>query len=162
MRLGWRREALATALQAEKLVLDRLQAIRAVPYFRWAVQCADEWRFAEAYPFTYDLSDLARYYVAWDRLMRHWEEVIGEWLSVSCEELVASQERVSRKIVMHCGLDWQEGCLNFHSNSAAVSTASAPQVRRPLYSDSVGKWRRYPDPLEPLARGLEANGIPVR
>jgi hypothetical protein len=119
--------------------------------------------FADAYPFTYDLRDLSRYYVAWERLMRHWESVIGEaWLSVSYEELVTDQEGVSRKIVSHCGLAWEERCLDFHSNSAAVATASAAQVRRPLYSESVGKWRRYADQLEPLARDLEANCISVR
>ncbi len=119
--------------------------------------------FADAYPFTYDLSDLSRYYVAWDRLMRHWESVIGDaWLSVSYEELVADQERVSRKMVAHCGLEWEERCLDFHRHSGAVTTASAAQVRRPLYSESVGKWRRYADQLEPLARELEANGISVR
>ena len=119
--------------------------------------------FADAYPFTYDLRDLSRYYVAWERLMRHWESVIGDaWLSVSYEELVTDQEGVSRKIVSHCGLAWEERCLDFHSNSAAVATASAAQVRRPLYSESVGKWRRYADQLEPLARDLEANCISVR
>jgi tetratricopeptide (TPR) repeat protein len=119
--------------------------------------------FADAYPFTYDLRDLSRYYVAWDRLMRHWESVIGDaWLSVSYEELVADQEGVSRKIVAHCGLAWEERCLDFHSHPAAVTTASAAQVRRPLYSESVGKWRRYADQLEPLALELEANGISVR
>ena len=119
--------------------------------------------FADAYPFTYDLRDLARYYVAWDRLMRHWESVIGDaWLSVSYEELVGNQEGVSRRILSHSGVAWDDGCLSFHSNSAAVSTASAAQVRRPLYSDSIGKWHRYAAQLEPLARELEANGIAVR
>lgn len=119
--------------------------------------------FADAYPFTYALTDLSRYYVAWDRLMRHWESVIGDaWLSVSYEELVADQEGVSRKIVAHCGLAWEKRCLDFHSHSGAVATASAAQIRRPLYAESVGKWRRYADQLEPLARDLEANGISVR
>lgn len=119
--------------------------------------------FADAYPFSYDLGDLSRYYVAWDRLMRHWESVIGDaWLSVNYEELVSDQEGVSRRIVAHCGVAWEEPCLSFHSNAAAVSTASAAQVRRSLYSDSVGRWRRYAAQLEPLARELEAHGISVR
>lgn len=119
--------------------------------------------FAAAYPFTYDLTDLARYYVAWERLMRHWQDVIGEaWLSLGYEDLVGDQEGMSRKIVAHCGLAWEDRCLDFHTGSAPVTTASAVQVRRPLYSDSVGKWRAYATELEPLARHLEANGIPVR
>ena len=116
--------------------------------------------FAAAYPFTYDLMDLARYYVAWDRLMRHWETVIGDaWLPVNYEGLVTEQEGVSREIVAHCGLDWEDRCLDFHNSSTAVTTASAVQVRQPLYADSVGKWRAYSRELEPLTRYLESNGI---
>ena len=101
--------------------------------------------------------DLARYYVAWDRLMRHWEAVIGDaWLPVNYEELVADQKGVSRRIVAHCGLDWEDRCLDFHNSSVAVTTASAVQVRQPLYADSVGKWRAYARELEPLARYLES------
>jgi thioredoxin-like negative regulator of GroEL len=119
--------------------------------------------FAAAYPFTYDLDDLCRYYVAWERLMRHWEAVIGEaWLPVSYEELVSDQERVSRRIVSHCGLSWQDRCLEFHRGPVAVTTASAVQVRRPVHAASVGKWRHYASYLEPLALYFEANGISVR
>jgi tetratricopeptide (TPR) repeat protein len=119
--------------------------------------------FAAAYPFTYDLEDLSRYYVAWDRLMRHWESVLGEaWLTVSYEELVADQEGVSRRIVAHCGLDWEQRCLEFHTHTAPATTASAVQVRRPLYAESVGKWRRYENQLASLARHLESHGVPIR
>jgi tetratricopeptide (TPR) repeat protein len=118
--------------------------------------------FAAAYPFTYSLTDLSCYYVAWDRLMRHWERVIGDaWLSVNYEDLVADQERVSRKILADCGLAWQDRCLDFHANSAAVTTASARHVRSPLYADSVGKWRSYARELEPLALYLKAHGISI-
>lgn len=66
--------------------------------------------FATAYPFTYDLDDLGRYYVAWDRLVRHWEAVLGPaWLSVSYEKLVTAPDIVSRQILAHCGLGWEEG-----------------------------------------------------
>jgi tetratricopeptide (TPR) repeat protein len=116
--------------------------------------------FSAAYPFTYDLMELARYYVAWDRLMRHWRELIGSaWLEVSYEELIADQGCVSRRIIAHCGLDWEERCLRFHCSPAAVTTASAVQVRQPLYADSVGRWRAYARELEPLARHLKENGI---
>jgi tetratricopeptide (TPR) repeat protein len=119
--------------------------------------------FATAYPFTYDLGELCRYYVAWKRLMRHWEGVIGEaWLPVSYEDLVSDQEGVSRRIVSHCGLSWEDRCLEFHRRPAAVTTASAVQVRRPVYSDSVGKWRHHVHDLEPLVRCFEANGMSVR
>jgi hypothetical protein len=94
--------------------------------------------------------------------MRHWERVIGDvWLPVKYEDLVADQEGVSRKILAHCGLAWQDACLDFHAHSAAVTTASARHVRSPLYSDSVGKWRSYASELEPLALYLKAHGISV-
>ena len=119
--------------------------------------------FAAAYPFSYDLGDLSRYYLAWAHLMRHWENLIGAaWLSVSYEELVSGQDRVSRKMIEHCGLDWEPQCLDFHTRAAAVTSASATQVRRPLYADSVGKWRHYADQLDPMARYFEAHGIAVR
>ena len=119
--------------------------------------------FAAAYPFSYDLGDLGRYFVAWRRLMSHWQSVIGtSWLSVDYEALVADPENVTRRIVAHCGLSWEPQCLEFHSRAGGVTTASAAQVRRPISAESVGKWRHYARQLEPLARYLEDNGVTVR
>jgi hypothetical protein len=118
--------------------------------------------FANAYPFTYDLADLGRYYTGWQRLMRYWEDTIGDaWLSVSYEELVSNQETVSRRMLDHCGLAWDERCLHFHEQTAAVTTASAAQVRNPMYPESIGRWRRYSRELGPLARHFETNGISI-
>ncbi len=101
-------------------------------------------KFASAYPFTYDLIELAHYYVAWDRLMRHWEDVIGDqWLSLTYEDLVSDQETYTRILISHCGLAWDDKCLQFERNVQPVSTASAVQVRQPLYTESVGRWRAY-------------------
>ena len=114
--------------------------------------------FTGAYPFSYDLADLGRYYVAWHRLMRHWQAVLGErLLIVHYEDLVQNQEQVSRRLLAHCGLEWQEACLAFDAQPGAVTSASAVQVRRRLYSTSVGKWRRYERQLAPLARILDAH-----
>jgi len=117
-------------------------------------------RFAGAYPFSYDLSEIASYYVAWRQLMRHWETTIGDaWLTVDYEDLVTNQEKVSRRILAHCELSWEEQCLEFHRSRTAVTTASAAQVRRKMYPDSIRRWRSYATELEPLARYLEANGV---
>ena len=119
--------------------------------------------FAAAYPFTYDLMDLARYYLAWNRLMAHWQDLLGDaWLRVSYEELVRAPEAVSRRIIAHCNLAWETDCLDFHAQPGAVTTASAAQVRRPVYPDSIGRWRAYSTELKPLRHYLEANGIAVR
>jgi tetratricopeptide (TPR) repeat protein len=118
--------------------------------------------FAAAYPFTYDLYDLARYYVAWERLMGHWATVIGDaWLTVRYEDLIADQEAVTRTVLEHCQLAWDPSCIDFKNRLGAVSTASAVQVRRPLHANSVGKWRHYSRQLEPIATYLERNGILV-
>ncbi len=119
--------------------------------------------FASAYPFSYDLMDLARYYVAWDRLMSHWAMDIGSaWLALSYEDLISEQEKYTRTLLSHCGLEWEPQCLDFHNDSRPVTTASAAQVRRPLYPDSVGRWRAYERELEPLIGYLESHGIHCR
>ena len=115
--------------------------------------------FTAAYPFSYDLHDLGRYYCAWQRLMRHWEAVLGEaLLVVRYEDLVANQEAVSRRMISHCGLEWQDACLTFQQQQRPVVTASAVQVRRPMYATSVGKWRNYARQLSGLSRELAALG----
>lgn len=116
--------------------------------------------FASAYPFTYDLVELARYYIAWDKLMRHWEGLIGSsWLTVSYEDVVLNQRECTRSLLAHCSLMWEANCLAFHDNTQPVATASAVQVRRPLYADSIGAWRAYAEELQPLMRYLEHNGV---
>jgi hypothetical protein len=116
--------------------------------------------FAAAYPFSYDLGDLARYYVAWDALMRHWAENLGaSWHEVSYEDLVHSPHATVRRALEHCKLPWDHNCLKFHNDASPVATASAVQVRQPLYTESVGKWRSYAKELEPLASYLRQHGI---
>ncbi len=111
-------------------------------------------------PFSYDLGDLAAYQLAYLALMDHWRAVLpGRFLDVDYESLIADQAAVSHRIIDHCGLDWQDVCLNFHQNVSPAATASAAQVRQPLYSTSVGLWRRHAQSLAPLAAGLEAGGV---
>ena len=118
--------------------------------------------FVDAYPFSYDLVELARYYVAYDRLMRHWDTVLpGVIHKVAYESLVADFESEARRLVDFCGLDWQSQCLAFYENPEASLTASNIQVRKPVYSSSVGKWRHYREQLEPLAKTLRDAGIGI-
>lgn len=116
--------------------------------------------FKDAYPFSYDLADLGTYYLAYDALMRHWEKVVPYgFLRVDYEAVVADPEQQARQIVAYCGLQWEAGCLDFHTNSSASKTASATQVRRPVYADSVAKWRRYETLLAPLLAQFERAGL---
>jgi hypothetical protein len=111
--------------------------------------------FAAGQTFSYDLQDLGRYYRAYLSLMDHWDAVLpGKVLHVQYEQVVAEPEREIRRLLAHCGLDFEPECLNFHATRRAVRTASAEQVRQPLYSSSVGHWRHFERELEPLARAL--------
>lgn len=110
-----------------------------------------------AVPYSYDLGELGRYYRAYHRLMAHWRDVLPESaiLEVDYENLVADLETQARRIVAYCGLPWDDGCLSFHESRQSIKTASAVQVRQPLYRTSVGRWRDIaPDLLRPLRAAL--------
>ncbi|MGF7156567.1 tetratricopeptide repeat-containing sulfotransferase family protein [Novosphingobium gossypii] len=112
------------------------------------------------YAYSYDLMDTARYYARFHRLMERWGALWpGAVLQLSYEGLVADQEGETRRLLAHCGLDWDPACLDFHKNRAAVATPSAAQVRRPINSDGVGKWRAYAAALEPARRWLAQQGL---
>jgi len=118
--------------------------------------------FKDGYPFSYQLDELGRYYVAYDRLMRHWAEKLpGAILELRYEDLVKDVRSQSQRLLEFCGLGWEEACADFHLNERAITTASAAQVRRPLYGSSVSLWQHYRAQLEPLAQQLEAAGIDV-
>ena len=114
------------------------------------------------YDYSYDLAEIAEYYVRFDRLMAFWRDRLpGRVLEIGYEDLVADQEGQTRRLLAHCGLEWSDDCLDFHNSAAPVSTPSAAQVRRPIYKDSVSKWRVHAQALEPALRVFERYGIPV-
>jgi hypothetical protein len=116
--------------------------------------------FGQAYPFSYDLDELATYYIAYRKLMAHWHQVMpGLILDVAYEDVVADPEQQARRLVAHCGLDWEPECLEFHKSKAASTTASAVQVRQPLYATSIQKWRNYENQLAPLNARLTQAGL---
>jgi len=112
------------------------------------------------YAYSYDAMDTARYYARFDRLMALWERLFpGRVLQLSYEALVADQEGQTRRLLAHCGLEWDQACLSFHTNSAAVATPSAAQVRRPLNADAIGRWKDHAAGLEEVRRFFDAEGI---
>ncbi len=116
--------------------------------------------FKDGYPFSYDLADIARYYVGYRRLMDHWRATMpGAIHELNYERLVSDQLGETRKLLEFCGLEWQDSCADFHRNPSASTTASASQVRRPLYDTSVAQWRRYAVELAPLSEALKNAGI---
>ena len=116
--------------------------------------------FKDGYPFSYDLADIGRYYVAYRRLMDHWRRTLpGAIYELSYEQLVADQVGETRKLLAYCGLEWQDTCADFHRNPTPTTTASASQVRRPVYDSSVAQWRHYAAQLATLSDALASAGI---
>lgn len=120
--------------------------------------------FGDDLPYAYDLAELGRYYRAYAALMRHWHAVLpeGVMLDVRYEDVVADLEGQARRLVAHCGLEWEDRCLAFHETQRPVNTASVAQVRQPIYRDSVGRWRPYRDLLRPLLHALDSDDIDVQ
>ncbi|RIJ27186.1 tetratricopeptide repeat-containing sulfotransferase family protein [Henriciella mobilis] len=107
--------------------------------------------FRMGYPFSYDFNDLAAYMNAKDRLMRHWRALLpGRILDIDYEAVVSDLRSETERMLDFLGLAWDPACLAFHENTSPSATASAAQVRQPLYASSVGKWRRYEEGLKPL------------
>ena len=114
--------------------------------------------FKEGQKFTYDLAEMGREYVRYDRLMSHWHKVLPEGLilDVQYEDMVSDIDTQARRLLEHCGLPWEDQVLEFHKNKRAVTTASAAQVRKPIYASSVARWQRFEKHLGPLKEALGA------
>ncbi len=114
--------------------------------------------FTDDIPWSSDLKEIGRYTRAYQKLMAHWHRLFpGEIYDLSYETLVADQEGESRKLLEFCRLPWTDHVLNFHETERSVQTASSAQVRKPIYKDSVKKWKKYEKQLKPL---IDALGIP--
>lgn len=112
--------------------------------------------FKQAYPFSYDLDELANYYLKYRQLMQHWHQAMpNKILDVSYEALTEDFEPQCRHLIENCGLPWQDECLMFHESTAPSMTASLAQVRQPVYTSSIGRWRNYAEQLKPLVLRLE-------
>ncbi len=112
--------------------------------------------FTGHHPYAYDLAELGRYHRAYQSLMDHWREVLPEGMMIDLryEALVEDLEGQARGLLDHCDLPWNDACLSFHSTDRAVRTASATQVRQPIYKSSVGRWQPGAELLKPLIEAL--------
>lgn len=109
------------------------------------------------YNYTYDLDDTAFFYREFDALMTHWRSHLpaDRFMEIGYEHIVQGQENQTERLLDFCGLPWEDACMRFHENTAAVSTASSVQVRQPLYSGSIGRWKKYGDKLDELQSVLD-------
>jgi tetratricopeptide (TPR) repeat protein len=112
-------------------------------------------RFSESHGYNTDLATLGLYYREYHRLMAHWRRVLPlEIFELRYEELIADTEAVSRRLLNFLGPEWHQGCLDFQKNERSVTTISRWQVRQPIYSTSVGKWKEFEPWLGPLIASL--------
>ena len=109
--------------------------------------------------FTYNQSDLGRYYRSYRKLMNHWHDVLPDRImDISYEEVVAEPELHTRNLLDYCELKWDPRCLSFHQNRRQVVTASATQVREPVHQRSVQRWHRFKGSLSLLQEALGEYG----
>lgn len=115
--------------------------------------------FETGHGFTADLAKLGGYYHLYTELMQHWRKILppGVMLELDYEELVGDTENQARRILQHCGLEWDPACLQFGENQRGIRTASLFQARQPVYRSAVGRWKHYALYLGPLKNAL---GIP--
>ena len=143
-----------TALPAARIILLQRHPLDAC----WAIYKA---HFQGKFSFAYHQIELAEYYLAYRRLTRHWRATLppNVLLEINYEDIVKDQSAASRRLIGFLGLPWDDEVLRFHESAAPSATASAVQVRRPIYASSVGKWRHHAERLAPLRARL-AREIP--
>lgn len=118
--------------------------------------------FKQAYPYSYDLAELGHYYLAYRKLMNHWRQSApGKIFDLSYERLTSNFEEECRKLIAYCGLEWEDDCLAFYDNAAPSMTASLAQVRQPVYTSSVGRWKNYREELKPLEQLLRQSRVDI-
>ena len=118
--------------------------------------------FINAYSFSYDLEELANYYISYRQIMDHWHHVMpGQILDIQYEDLVMDAEQVAKRLVEWCGMSFKSDLLNYYQTDSVSTTASAAQIRKPIYTTSVQKWLRVERHLSVLKEKLKASGLDV-
>jgi hypothetical protein len=124
-----------------------------------AVSC---WLTGYAILWSHQWEHIARRFAIYQRILGHWRRTKPlEWIDVSYESLVGDLEGHARRLIDFVGLEWNPACLQFHSTRRLVRTPSQAQVRQPIYTQSVGRWRNYETSLQPLLLAFEQHGVEV-
>jgi tetratricopeptide (TPR) repeat protein len=118
--------------------------------------------FADAYPHSYDQAEMARHHARYYHLMALWRERFGDrFFDIAYEDTARDLEPNARALIEFLELSWEDACLEFHKQDAAVTTASAVQVREPAHTRSIGRWRRYEKQLDVMRQTLVEQGVPI-
>jgi tetratricopeptide (TPR) repeat protein len=137
------------------LILPNAKIIDARRHPIGACFSAFKQHFARGQAYTYDLSDVGRYYADYAELMARFDEAApGRVHRVLYEDVIENTEAEVRRLLAYLGLPFERACLEFHANARAVRTASSEQVRQPIYSGAVEQWRHYEPWLQPLKEAL--------
>lgn len=115
--------------------------------------------FKVLHPYSYSLSEIGTYYVSYHKLMDHWKKLLPGFIyDLQYETLVNNPEQETRQLLEYCGLQWEERCLEFFKLKRFIKTASAGQADQPLYTSSIGRWKKYEKHLQPLWKILKEGG----
>ncbi len=118
--------------------------------------------FADAYPHSYDQAEMARHHARYYHMMALWRERFGSrFFDIAYEDTARDLEPNARALIEFLELPWEDACLHFHEQDAAVTTASAVQVREPAHTRSIGRWRRYEKQLDLMRKTLQVEGVPI-
>jgi tetratricopeptide (TPR) repeat protein len=118
--------------------------------------------FADAYPHSYDQAEMARHHTRYYHLMSIWRERFsGRFFDIAYEDTARDLETNARALIDFLELPWEDDCLHFHKQDAAVTTASAVQVRQPAHTKSIGRWLRYEKQLALMKKTLQEQDVPV-
>jgi tetratricopeptide (TPR) repeat protein len=158
-------DKLPTNYQYLPLILKALPHAKVVHVRRHSMDAAFasyKQLFADAYPHSYEQREMARHHARYWRLMNVWRERFpGRFLDIAYEDVVSDLDTHARVLIDYLELPWEDACLSFHRQGAAVTTASAVQVREPVHTRSIGRWRRYEAQLQPMRQTLEELGVPT-
>ena len=114
------------------------------------------------YAYSLDLLDTAKFYSRFYKLMQHFSTLHGNIKLVKYEELVAQPEQQIKEFISFCNLEWQPQCIDFHLNTAPVSTASKVQVRQPLNNKAIGRWKAFKPHTDVAVEYLLKQGINIK
>ena len=118
--------------------------------------------FSGEHAYAYSLDSLGKFYRMYEQLMEHWNRVLPNPIfELSYEEIVENTEKSIREMINFCDLEWNDACLNFHKTKRTVATASHDQVRKRMYSSSVGRWKSYEKHLDELIAALKSKDSPL-
>jgi len=115
--------------------------------------------FSGALKYAFNMRDIAHFYSVYLSMMNYWDDLFSDIYHVAYEDVIDNQEAETRGLLEYIGLDWSDDCLNFYQKEQKIRTVSLQQVRKPIYSTSVSRWKKYQQYVQPLISSLDKYGV---